>query len=130
MIESILLILLILVIIFGGIFLFYFQIIEIKPFTLESLGVEFIDKVDVLYMRMFLEEESIDNIVKMLGANREKSDPNSPLLDRLLLQSRNDEYGDDKPWDPEATTCDIINNKDLDLYGRTGFGGREIITLY
>lgn len=130
MIETLLLFLLVVVIILGGTFLFYFQIIEIKPFTLDSLGIELIDDVDILYMRKILSEETIDSIVKRLGGKREKSDPNSALLNNLLLESRNNQYGDNKPWDKEATVCDTIDNKDMDLYGSRGYDGRDILTLY
>jgi hypothetical protein len=94
---------------------------EAKVTAYNRYNINLMDKNDIDMIKLFVNEDTINNIASRLTSENYKLKHNNNIViqDTDLMESSNKNYGKDLPWDKEVGFCDVLRNTDQDLYKNT-----------
>jgi len=117
-----------------------FVILSYKPdimsmLSQQSVGkygiynIQLIDDVDVSYLKKVVPEKVYKDIaVKILGDQSNGENNNNPLKYNKMLTGENRNFDRELPWDQNVIPCDVLKNRDFDVYENVL--NNKIITIY
>ncbi len=121
------------VVIFGCIMFAYLETIENYLVygvsdMYDKYNVTIVDTTDINYIKKIVPETLFRDTINQIAGSDIKKCPNGAIPDEIFLKDSNKKYGNETPWDKDIVPCEIVNNKDRDLYKNVL--DNNMITIY
>lgn len=75
-----------------------------------------VDQTDINYIKAIVPTNIFKDTVNQIAEKEIIKCPNGAITDDVFLKDANKKYNNETPWDRDVVSCDIIHDKDRDLY--------------